>query len=185
MNTAVPTSKVPTIEIPTIKDAAELLNFFTTLVAVDPERVERNEDVSKITLEKEQQWIEGLLRKQEAGDLVVRIIRNSSNSIIGLGEVERRPRWIERHVAEIRFGLQPEHSAEGTALVQELEAEARRIGIEVLYYFHLATQTQGLQIMRECGYSDAGEISGYYYRNGEYIDRVILQKKISTNQNKG
>ena len=100
----------------------------------------------------------------------------TSGKIIAVGEIERKQRWIEKHVAEIRFGVIPSNEDSAFELVKKLEEIAKNNGIEVLFYFHLTTQKNGIKIMRKAGFTDVGIIRKYYKRGQEYIDRVYLQK---------
>ena len=159
------------------EDAEAFLAYFRRLTEVDPERVERPEDVAQISPEKERIWIQSRIDAERAQEMVVRCVE-SGDMIIGLGEVERAKRWIERHVAEIRFGLLPGYQGEGHALVRELEEGARMIEIELLVYFHLETQVTGLSSMRSAGYREVGRIPRYYKREKEYVDRVYLSKPL-------
>jgi len=161
----------------TLNDAQGLLDYFAKLVRIDPERVERPQDVDKITLEAELTYIQKRLELQKTGEIVLRCVEKQG-AIIAFGEVERLKRWIERHVAEIRFGVYPHEAHEAIALVGELEALAKKIGVEVLIYFHLATQKASLDVMHQCGYKEVGRVKGYYKRNGELIDRIYLSKSL-------
>jgi N-acetylglutamate synthase-like GNAT family acetyltransferase len=158
-------------------DASGLLKFFIKLVTADPERVERLEDVQSFTVPDEERWIASRLEGEKESQIFARVIEESGE-IVGEGEVERLKRWIERHVAEIRFGVLPEHASRALELVQELEGVAKAAGIEVLYYFHLSTQAKGLEVMRQAGFKDAGKIEAFYKRQGQYIDRVYLAKDL-------
>ncbi|KTB56172.1 hypothetical protein AO066_29285 [Pseudomonas fluorescens] len=164
---------------PSSQDAVALLAFFSQLVERDPERVERPTDVLLLNPDKEAIWIGKLLEKEAAGEAIVLCVLNKASVIVGLGEVERRPRWIERHVAEIRFGLLPDYAEEGRELVRLLETRAKAIGIECLYYFHLATQSQGIAVVKACGFELAGTLPGYYKRESGYVDRVFYTKNIT------
>ena len=157
------------------EDSRALLAYFARLTSADPERVERPQDVAQISPEKERIWIQSRIDAENAREMVVRCVE-SLGEIVALGEVERLKRWIERHVAEIRFGLLPGHTDAGRELVAGLETEARKIGVEVLIYFHLQTQLTGLEIMRSLGYQEAGRIPRYYKRETGYVDRVYLMK---------
>lgn len=155
----------------------ELLQYFKELVVLDDQRVERPEDVAKISLVDEQRWIDSLIQrtvKQEGVSFCIK----SSEGVIGVGEVERRPRWIERHVGEIRFGIFPLHKLEGKLLVDALVSGAKEIGITILYYFHLQSQVQGIEIMLESGFSPAGRIKNYYKVGGGYVDRIFLERSL-------
>ncbi|TFY85347.1 N-acetyltransferase [Pseudomonas nabeulensis] len=159
-------------------DADALLRFFCQLVDQDSERVERPEDALQLDHDKEVAWINGLLEKERAGEVAALCVLNDEAVIVGLGEVERRPRWIERHVAEIRFGLLPGCLDEGCELVRQLEQRATFMGIELLYYFHLATQSQGIAVLEACGFELSGELPGYYKKEQGYVDRVFYSKTL-------
>ena len=158
----------------------KFLSFFKELVRRDPERVERVSDVEKITLENEQAWVERLIQKEEQGEMIVRLGMESDNIVVE-GEVERKSRWIERHVAEIRFGMLPNNESIAKEVVSELIKQARVQGIEILFYFHLRTQKAGISIMKDLGFKEFGVIEKYYKRDNEYVDRVYLMKNISEN----
>jgi hypothetical protein len=160
-----------------LEDAEAFLTYFRRLTADDPERVERPQDVATISLEIERAWIQSRIDAETKQEMIVRCVE-SGGKIVALGEMERLKRWIERHVAEIRFGLLPGHQADGRELVAELEAGARKSGIEVLVYFHLASQVTGLDVMRSLGYQEVGRIPNFYKRETKYIDRVYLSKQL-------
>jgi hypothetical protein len=158
-------------------DAEELLNFFKKLVTADPERVERPEDVKKISLESEEEWVKKLLQKERDGDIVV-FVGRKDGSIVIEAEVEKKSRWIERHVGEIRFGMLPGNEELAKEIITMLIQEARKINIETLIYFHLATQISGLALIKDAGFSECGRIAKYYKRGNEYIDRIYLSMTI-------
>jgi len=157
-------------------DSDLLLNFLKELVALDPERVDRPEDVNKITKENEEKWIEQRLIKEGKKDIFVLCGLNGDGRIVAEGEVERLPRWIERHVAEIRFGVLPKYDLIAEEIVEKLIKIAKESGIEILMYFHLETQKTGINIMKKLGFESAGIVKKYYKRGEEYIDRIYLVK---------
>lgn len=159
-----------------IEDSILLLNFFKKLVVLDPERVERPEDVSKITEKMELDWVKKRIAREEKKDIFILCGLNERGEIVAEGEVEKLPRWIERHVAEIRFGLLPGYDSMGEELVKKLIETARDNHIEILTYFHLETQKTGLRIMKNLEFEPMGVIKKYYKRNGEYVNRAYLVK---------
>lgn len=158
-----------------INDAGKMLDFFRRLVVVDPKRVERPEDVAKISIEMEKNWITDRIKKENEKEMVVRCIE-FDGEMIGEGEVEKLKRWIERHVAEIRFGIIPDNEELALKMVQELINEAREIDIEVLQYFHLETQEVGINIMKKAGFEECGRVRNFYKIGDKYIDRIFLEK---------
>jgi L-amino acid N-acyltransferase YncA len=159
-------------------DAPALLQYFTKLVDIDRERVERPEDVAGITLEMEEKWVTRLLEKEAVGEMVVRLGADDSGTVVVLAEVERKPRWIERHVAEIRFGMMPGYAEVAQHVLEECIGEAKKMGVTELLYFHLATQVRGIEIMKKMGFIEVGRVEKYYNRQGTYIPRVYLQKSL-------
>jgi len=157
-------------------DSKLLLDFFNKLVLGDPERVERLDDIKKITEKDEEKWIEKRLISEDEKEIFVLCGLNENGEIVAEGEVEKMPRWIEKHVAEIRFGVLPGHKAIAETMLENLIKIAKDNKIEVLVYFHLKTQKAGISIMKKLGFEQMGEIKGYYKRGQEHIDRVYLVK---------
>lgn len=168
------------MEIRKIKkdDAANLLKYFTQLVNTDPERTERPEDVNKITEDAERLWIESRLDKEDKKEFFALCVSNDNGNIVAEGEIEKMPRWIEKHVAEIRFAMLPDVDfIEATKnMIGELIKKAKENDIKVLLYFHLKTQKRGIEIMQDLGFEELGVVKNYYKRGDEYIDRVYLVK---------
>lgn len=162
---------------PQPQDASRLLDFFKRLVLLDPERVEQASSVNKISLAMERQWLRRRLTIMKAGELLIRI-GDSGDKILVVAEIQRKPRWIERHVGEIRFGMIPGEGEVAKKVLTQIIEEARDCGIETLIYCHLQTQTAGLSIMRSLRFTNAGRIKRYYKRGGSYIDRVYLERRI-------
>lgn len=159
-------------------DASALLEYFRELVTADRERVERPEDVARLTVADEQKWIRARARDLSTSDLIARCAVDEGR-IVAIGELQRMQRWIERHVAEIRFGALPGNAAAATLLVEELLEIAARANIRVLLFFHLETQHLGLTVMSACGFREVGRIPGYYCRGDVLTDRVYLVKQLS------
>jgi len=153
-----------------------LLTFFSKLVALSPERVERPSDAKKITKKDEEKWIEKRLIKEKNKDIFVLCGLDENGEIVTEGEVERMPRWIEKHVAEIRFGVLPENEIIAENLLKNLTKTAKENNINILLYFHLETQKKGIQIMKNLGFEKFGVIKKYYKRENEYINRIYFVK---------
>ena len=148
------------------------------MVKLDPERVERPGDVEKITEEMEEEWIKQRLIKEDNKDIFVLCGLDDNGEIVAEGEVERLPRWIEKHVAEIRFGVLPGYDSMAEKLLEKLITTAKENDIEILTYFHLETQKTGLRIMEKLGFELMGKVKNYYKRGEDYIDRIYLVKHL-------
>lgn len=162
-----------------LADAQSLITYFNKLVVEDTARVEKSTHAKEITLEMEKKWILQRLEKEENNNLFMRIIEDGGNGIVGSGEVERKSRWIEQHVAEIRYAILPSYKEHAHLLVGNLIDIAKVNNISLLIYFHLETQVHGLSTMKSLGFKEAGRFENYYLlENGEYVDRILLQKTL-------
>ncbi|TSC95953.1 MAG: Uncharacterized protein Athens101410_277 [Parcubacteria group bacterium Athens1014_10] len=158
-----------------ISDAKKLLKFFHDLVISDSERVERLKDVKKINLQKEIYWIKHRKRAEKNKEMFI-FCCEVNGRIVAEGEIEREKRWIEKHVAEIRFGILPGYEKLAIEMIKQLIKKAKENKIKVLIFFHLATQKTALSIMGKLGFSRVGIIKNYYKRDGHYISRVYMVK---------
>jgi RimJ/RimL family protein N-acetyltransferase len=156
-----------------IEDAEKLLAYFKNLVLADPERAERVSDVENFGIEDEKNWIRERLEGEKEKEIFT-LCCEDNGRIVAQGEVERQKRWIERHVAEIRFGVLPGYEEQAFEMVEFLIRKAKENRIEVLVYFHLASQKAGLFIIKKAGFSDAGVLEKYYKKDGKYIDRIYM-----------
>ena len=166
----------PRLRAITEEDAEALLKYFRRLVEEDPQRVERPEDAARLTPDDERRWIASRAAAEQAGELRVLCVEREGE-LVAVGEVERMKRWIERHVGEIRFGCLPGAAELAKPLVERLVFESEAMGIEVLVYFHLATQVRGIAQMHGAGFEERGRIPGYYRRPDGEIDRVYLCRR--------
>jgi N-acetylglutamate synthase-like GNAT family acetyltransferase len=159
----------------TTNDAEALLVYLEELVLKDRERVEDINYFNSFTLSDEVKWIENKIISEEAREIFVRVVEQD-NQIIAEGEVEKLKRSVERHVAEIRFGVLPGNEDAGEQVVEELMSIAKSNGIKILLYFHLSTQKAGIEIIKKLGFKLMGEIKSYYQFSDRLVDRVYYVK---------
>lgn len=160
-----------------ISDAEKLLKFLNEMVKLDTERAERLEDVRNMTINDEINWIKDRLEPEKKKEMFV--LRCEVNrEIVSVGEIEKSKRWIDRHVAEIRFSALPGHEDSVIQMLRQLIKIAKKNGVKVLIYFHLASQRIGLPIIRKLRFYQAGVIKNYYKRRGEYVDRIYMAKSL-------
>ncbi len=159
-----------------LNDCTLMLDFFSKLVLLSPERVERPEDVKKISIENEIKWIKNRIEKEKEKEIFVLCGTNDKGEIIAEAEIERMPRWIEKHVAEIRFGVLPGYENLAENITKKLISVAKKNGIKILIYFHLETQKEGIKIIKKLGFKKFGIVKRYYKRHKNYINRLYFVK---------
>tara|TARA_B110000003_G_scaffold276220_1_gene321573 strand:- start:2132 stop:2656 length:525 start_codon:yes stop_codon:yes gene_type:complete len=161
-----------------VNDAEKLITYFNQLVKEDKNRVERPEDAKSITLEQEIKWIKHRINKVKEQEMAV-FCCEYNNTIVSVGEVEKKSRWIERHVGEIRFAFLPGYTFTAKELLKILINSAKEINLEILVYFHLSTQKKGIQLVEEFNFNHVGTINNFYKKkNKEYINREYFFKQL-------
>lgn len=160
-----------------VSDARALLDYFNELVKLDTKRVERPKDARKITIKDEINWVKTRIEDEKNKEMFV-LVGEVNGKIIVEGEIERKKRWIERHVAEIRFAVLPKFEDVAHELIRQLLTTTKRNKLEILMYFHLSTQKSGLNIMSKHGFKRLGVIKRYYKSGNKYTNRIYLIKYI-------
>jgi len=157
-------------------DSQKLLDYFINIVQLDPQRVERYKDVITLTVQDEIHWIEQRIKSEQSKEMVV-LCCEIENQIVAVGEVERKKRWIERHVGEIRFAVLPAYKKLAFHLLEKLIEKSKNIEIEVLIYFHLSSQLNGIELVEMFDFAKMGTVPNYYkLENGTYVNRLYYYK---------
>jgi len=159
----------------TTNEAEALLVYLKELVLQDRERVEDINYFNSFSLLDEEKWIEDKINGEATGEIFVRVA-DQDGLITAEGEVEKLKRPIEKHVAEIRFGVLPGNEESGEKIVEDLIKTAQDNGIKILLYFHLSTQKIGIEIVKKLGFELMGEIKDYYQFSDRAVDRVYYVK---------
>ena len=67
----------------------------------------------------------------------------------------------------------------GTEMMKTLIVQAREMGVRILALTVFATNKRAIYVYEKVGFKETGRIPNGIYRNGKYIDRVIMTKEIS------
>jgi len=156
-----------------VTDAAALAKWFNKFVDQDVGVVENFHVNSK----QEESYIKDMLAKEKTGEASCRLILLNGR-IVGKADLLPLKRYIDKHVAEISFGILMGESEMGITLLAELEKIAIKEGLEQIIYFILSNNEYFIKIFSSLGYKEVGRIKNFYKKESSYFDRVILQKEL-------
>ena len=133
-----------------------------------------------VTLAEEKKWMRGLLRSQNAGEIVMVLVtvdgEIAGSAQVGLG----RMRW-NRHVAGLGIGLSRARGMGiGTRLMKLMIRLAREHFREVrMIRLSAAGRNRvALRLYRKAGFRECGRIPGGFNWYGKYMDEVLMVRPL-------
>jgi RimJ/RimL family protein N-acetyltransferase len=163
------------LRVPRWSDLDDMLEFINSLVEEGAEITA----TEKKTRDEEVDWLARLLSDVEK-DKRVAVAAEVDGRFIGLVEVtpERGP---SAHVGVVGIALRREYRdlGIGTEMMREVEAQAKRLGLELLTLNVFATNKRARHVYEKLGYRVVGCIPRFIKRGGTYIDDIIMTKHIA------
>lgn len=163
-----------TLRAPKWSDLDDMLGFVNSLVEEGAE-IARD---SKLTRDEEAEWLGRHLAA----------IENDKKAVVAaevdgrfIGQVEVIPEsGFSRHVGVIAIGIRDGYrdAGIGTEMIKEAEAQARRLGLELLTLEVYASNSIARHVYEKVGYSVVGCVPKYNLKDGVYIDNVIMAKEL-------
>ena len=118
-----------------------------------------------------------MLKDAERGRSVV-VIAEANGKVVGMTNAKNRGGRL-RHTAGLGVFVRRAYRGQGigSEMMMELETQARRIGIEVLY-LEVYSISPAVELYKRLGYTEYGRLpEGIKYRGG-YVDTVSMYKWI-------
>jgi RimJ/RimL family protein N-acetyltransferase len=161
--------RTPTLE--DIDDRMELLNSF----------VEENAeiaDTTKVTRDQEAKFVSRIITKMERDELFF-LVAEIGRKVIASADI-RILHGDERHVGVLGAGVRRDLRGLGigTQMMNTLIDQAAALGLKVLTMQVFATNKRAIHVYEKVGFVQTGRIPKKHYRDGRYIDEVIMTKLI-------
>lgn len=157
-----------------IEDAKLLSEWFNTFVDQDVGIVENYH----VTPDQESSYILSLLEKIDKKRIFSYILKDNESRIVGKIDLIPLQRYADKHIVEISFGILKENIDEGGKLLSYAQGLLKQLGYEQMIYYILSNNSLFINLFTSCGFSIVGRIKNFYKKNGNYFDRIILQKRI-------
>jgi RimJ/RimL family protein N-acetyltransferase len=154
------------------EDLDGLLELINCLVEEKADIV-RTERVSR---EEEIDWLCGVLSRLEK-DEECYIVAEVDGKVVANSEVSRG-RGYEKHVGEIGIAIRDgfRDVGIGTEMMKALIDQARGWGLKVLTLRVFASNRRAFHVYEKLGFVQTGVIPRKLFRDGGYIDEVIMTK---------
>ncbi|KYH39487.1 MAG: GCN5-related N-acetyltransferase [Candidatus Bathyarchaeota archaeon B63] len=100
--------------------------------------------------------------------------------VIASSSITKRRFSCENHVGDVGIIIKSGYRdlGIGTEIMKTLIDQARRMGLEILTLTVFATNKRAIHVYEKVGFREVGRIPKAIYRNGEYIDRIIMAKEL-------
>ncbi len=163
-------------------DLDKLLTFINGLV--DEKQRDRLSQLftgfeHRVTRDQEANWLASRIMQVENEDRV-NIVAEVDGRIVANGEITRGHYRESRHHGELGLTVMAAYRRMGIGreIVKILLREARRIGLKSVDVEFLSTNQAAIHTYQKAGFVGVGRIPGKVYRNGKFLDSLIMARRI-------
>jgi RimJ/RimL family protein N-acetyltransferase len=163
------------LRTPRWEDLDDLMELINSLI-------EEGADIeydTKKTREEEVDWLSGAIAQLEKGNTLY-MVAEVAGKVIASSSVGKRRLRCENHVGDIGLLIRSGYRdvGIGTEMMKTLIDQARIMGLKVLVLSVFATNERAIHVYKKVGFKEVGRIPRSIYRNGTYIDRVMMAKEL-------
>lgn len=172
--------KAITLRPPRLEDLDSMLTFANDMVA------ERKEDPDfgvvfdqKQTRESEAVYLKNLLSDVEAGR-VISVMAESDGRIVGSSRIIRGTLSDTRHYGELHISISKGYRNIGLGfqMIHGLLEESSKAGVKVVGLEVFESNKRAIHLYEKIGFKKVGLIPKRIYRNGRFINNVIMTIEI-------
>ena len=134
--------------------------------------------IRRVTREAEVDWLARHISAIEKDEEAV-VVAGADGRFVGQVEVNRRS-GRSRHVGVLGISLLSgfRDVGIGTELMREVEAQAKRLGIELLTLEVFASSGRARHVHANAGYRIVGCLPKGHLKDGKYIDSIMMSKEL-------
>jgi RimJ/RimL family protein N-acetyltransferase len=162
------------LRTPRLEDLDDLMELINSLV-YEKAQIARTE---KVTREEEAEWMPKMLSNLERDKLFF-LVAEVDRKLVASSDIHILS-GDEKHVGVlgivVKYGFRG--LGIGTEMMKTLVEQAVALGLEVLMLHVFATNRQAIHLYEKVGFIGAGKIPKKHFREGQYIDEVIMAKLI-------
>ncbi len=165
-----------------LRDLDKLLAFINGLVS--EKRRDENSQLftgfeSRLTKRQEAEWLNDLVRRIRRGD-TISVLAELDGEVVGNGEITRGSYMDTRHHGQLQLTIRGSYRGLGIGreMVRALFTEAKRRGLRTVHVEFLSTNKTAIGVYEKAGFKRAGSIPGKVYRNGRFLDSLIMARRL-------
>jgi len=119
-----------------------------------------------------------MMKDVESGRDVV-VIAEADGKAVGQSSARKRSGRL-KHTAGLGVFVKKQYRNQGigSELMKELETQAKKMGVEILY-LEVYGVSPAVRLYERLGYQEYGRLPGGIMYRGEYVDRVSMYKRIA------
>ena len=162
------------LRTPRWEDLDELMELINSLV---DEKAEIARAV-KVTRDEEAEWLPTMLASLEKDELFF-LVAEVGRKLVASSDIHIL-RGDEKHVGVIGIVIKNgfRDLGIGTELMKTLTEQATILGLKVLTLQVFATNRRAVHVYEKVGFVHTGTVPKKHFREGQYIDEVIMTKLI-------
>ncbi|OLE74462.1 hypothetical protein AUG19_08600 [archaeon 13_1_20CM_2_54_9] len=167
---------------PESEDLEGLLAFVNELVTEKKE--DKNSQLftgfeSRLDRRQESKWLRELLARIRDGGVLC-VLAEVDGQIVGNGEIVRGEYAETRHHGRLALTIDETHRGLGIGreMLKALLTEAGRVGLKTVHVEFLSTNKSALRAYRKTGFKKVGTIPKKVYRNGTFVDSLIMARDL-------
>lgn len=160
------------LRMPRWEDLDDFLEIINSLVDEGAD-ILRTERVSK---EEEIDFLSKVLSRLEKDEMFY-LVAEVDGKVVAVSEISKRGGY-EKHVGVIGIAIRNgfRDLGIGTEIMKALVEQAQKMGLKVLTLSAFATNKSAIHVYEKVGFVQTGTIPKKYFKEGKYIDEIILTK---------
>lgn len=160
------------LRTPKWEDLDDFLEIINSLVDEGAD-ILRTERVSK---EEEIDFLSKVLSRLEKDEMFY-LVAEVDGKVVAVSEISKRGGY-EKHVGVIGIAIRNgfRDLGIGTKIMKALVEQAQKMGLKVLTLSAFATNKPAIHVYEKVGFVQTGTIPKKHFKEGKYIDEIILTK---------
>ena len=163
------------LRTPRWEDLDDLTEFINSLVEEGAD-IARNQ---KVTRDEEAEWLGRRLARLEKGEQLS-LVAEVDGKVVANSEITKRGGY-SRHVGGLGIAIRKGYRdiGIGTETLRTLISQAKMTGLKMLVLTAFSTNKRAIHVYEKVGFIETGRRPKFFYKNGKYIDEVVMTKEIS------
>lgn len=163
------------LRTPRWEDLDDLTEFINSLVEEGAD-IARNQ---KVTREQEAEWLGRRLARSEKGEQLS-LVAEVDGKVVANSEITKRGGY-SMHVGGLGIAIRKGYRdiGIGTETLRTLISQAKMMGLKMLVLTAFSTNKRAIHVYEKVGFIETGRRPKLFYKNGKYIDEVVMTKEIS------
>lgn len=152
------------------------MDFFNGLIE---EGVQISRD-RKLGYGEEAEWLRKELDEMARGEALIFVAEDEQDGKIAGAVDIRRGKFKEAHTAELGISVCRDYRKMGlgTKLMRLILAEAKKIGIKLVWLQVFSTNKDAIGLYRKMGFKKEALLKKRLFYNGKYVDKIILSRPL-------